>query len=72
MYMKGFVFCLDVVVVHRYVSSARVIIWGSSWSCVDVICVLLACKYVIASSPCLCSLCLGEVLCLVGGGCETF
>jgi hypothetical protein len=54
-------FCLDVVVVCRCVSSTDVFLWGSSWSCIDV-CVLLACRYMIAFSPCMCSLYLREVL----------
>jgi hypothetical protein len=43
--VKGFMVCLDVVDVY---------LWGSSWSFVDVMCVLLACKYVITFSSCLC------------------
>jgi hypothetical protein len=37
---------------------------GSFLRFIDV-CVLLACGYVVAFSPCLCSLYLGEMLCLV-------
>jgi hypothetical protein len=58
-------FRLAVVVVYRCVSSTDVFIWGSFWSCVDVVCVLLACRYVIMFSPCLCFLYEGQVLCLV-------
>jgi hypothetical protein len=47
-------FYLDVVVVCRCVSSTDVFLWGSYWSFIDEICVLLACKYVIAFLPCLC------------------
>jgi hypothetical protein len=47
------------------------LLWGSSWSCIDVVCVLLACRYMTVFSPCLCSLHLGEVLRLACGGCET-
>jgi hypothetical protein len=59
-----------VIVVSGCVSSTDVFLWGSSWSCTDVVCILLACRYTIACSPCLCSLCLEEILCLVCGGCE--
>jgi hypothetical protein len=64
-------FCLDVAVACRFVSSTNVFLWGSSWSCVDVIHVLLVCRYMTAFSPCFCSLYLGEVLCIVCDGCET-
>jgi hypothetical protein len=63
-------FCLDVVVLCRRVSSTDVFLWGSTWSCIDVVCVLLACRYMIAFSPCLCSLYLEEGLCLVRCGCK--
>jgi hypothetical protein len=53
------------------VSYTDVFLWGSSRSFIDVIYVLLACRYMIASAPCLCSLYLGEVLCLMCGDCET-
>jgi hypothetical protein len=53
------------------VSCTDVLLWGSFWSWIDVVCVLLACRYMTAFSPCLCSLYLGEVLCLVFVGCET-
>jgi hypothetical protein len=44
MSIKGFLmFCLDVVVVCRCVSSTDVFLRGSSWSCIDVVCVLLTC-----------------------------
>jgi hypothetical protein len=64
-------FCMDAEVVYRCVSSADVFLWGSSWSCIAVVCSLLACRYVTAFSPCLCSLYLGKELCLVSGGYET-
>jgi hypothetical protein len=65
-------FFLDIVVMSRCVSSTNIFIWGCSWSCINVyvVCVLLACRYMIFS-PCLYSLYLGEVLCLVCGACET-
>jgi hypothetical protein len=63
MYLKDtFMFRLVVIVVC--VSSVDVLLWGSSWSCIDA-CVLLACRYVTAFSPVLCSLYLEEVLCLI-------
>jgi hypothetical protein len=63
-------FCLNAVVVHR--SSTDLFLWCYSLPRTDV-CVLLARGYtcMIAFSPCLCSLYLGEVLCLECGGCET-
>jgi hypothetical protein len=64
-------FGLDVVVVCKNISSTDVLLWGSSWSCTEVVCVLLACMYITAFSPCLCYLYLGEVLRLACGGCET-
>jgi hypothetical protein len=64
-------FCLGVVVVCRCLSSTHVFLLGSSWSCIDVTCDLLACRYMIAFSHCLCSLYSGEILCLVCGGCAT-
>jgi hypothetical protein len=71
MYIKGvLMFCLDVVVEHRCVPSIDVFLRGSSWSFIDVVCVLLARRYETAFSLCLHSLFLGEVLCLVCGGCE--
>lgn len=61
-------FCLVVVVVCRRLS----FIWASAWSCIDVACVLLASRYMIAFSPCLCSLYLREVLCPARGACQAF
>lgn len=61
-------FCLVVVVVWRRVS----FIWPSAWPCIDVGCVLLASRYMIAVSLCLCSLYLREVLCPACGGCQAF
>jgi hypothetical protein len=49
--------------VCRCFSCTDVFIWGFSWSCIDVVCILLACRYAIAFSPCTYS-------CLVCGGCE--
>jgi hypothetical protein len=62
-------FCLDVVIVSRCISTTNVFLWGSSWFCIDVF-VLLACRYVIAFSRGLCFLCC-VVLCLLCGGCES-
>jgi hypothetical protein len=71
MYIKGvLMFCLNVVVAHRCVLSIDVFLRGSSWSFIEVVCVLLACGYVIAFLLCLHPLFLGEVLCLVCGDCE--
>jgi hypothetical protein len=55
----------------RCVCYTDVFLWGSSWSCIVALCVLLSCRYMITFSSCLCSLYLGEVLCLACGGCET-
>jgi hypothetical protein len=54
--MKGFLmFCLDVVVVVSYVdvSATDMFLWGSSWSSIDEVCLLLASRSKIAFSPCL-------------------
>jgi hypothetical protein len=64
-------FSLDAVVVCSCVSSTYVFFYRSSWSCIGVVCAVLACRHMIVFSPCLCSLYFGEVLCLVRGGCET-
>jgi hypothetical protein len=64
-------FLLDVVVVCRCVSSTDVLLWCSSWSCIDAVCVLLASRHMIAFYPSLFSLYLGQVLCLVCSGCKT-
>jgi hypothetical protein len=61
-------FYLGAVVVHS--SSTDLFLWRYSLPHTDV-CVLLTCGYMTAFSPCLCSLYLGEVLCLVCGGCKT-
>jgi hypothetical protein len=58
------VFCLDIVVACRRVSSTDVFFGGSSLLCIDVVYVLLACKCVIEFYPCSCSLYLGEVSCM--------
>jgi hypothetical protein len=50
----------------KTIYSADVFIWGSPWSCIDVVCVLVACRYMIEFPPCSCSLYLGEVM-----SCET-
>jgi hypothetical protein len=57
--------------VCRCVSSTDIFhyVFSGSWNNVFVLCVLLVCRYMIVSSPLFCSLCLGEVLCLVCGGC---
>jgi hypothetical protein len=62
-------FCMDIMLCVC-VSSIDVFLWGSCWSCNDVVYVLLACRCVIMYSP-LYSLYLGDVLCLVCGDCET-
>jgi hypothetical protein len=64
-------FCLDVVVECRCVFSTDVFLWDPSCSCNYIVYVLLACMYMIAFSPCLCSLYVGVMLCLICGGCET-
>lgn len=46
-------FCVGVVVVCRCVSSTDVFLWGSFWSGIELICVLLAYRYVITFRPCL-------------------
>jgi heme exporter protein D len=46
-------FCLDVAVVCRCVSSTDVFLSGSSWSCIDLVSDLLACRYMGAFSPCI-------------------
>jgi hypothetical protein len=55
-------FCLAVVIVCICVSFTDVFLWGSPWSCIDVVCASLACS-MNKLSPCLCSLYLGEMLC---------
>jgi hypothetical protein len=53
------------------VSLLPMFICGSSWFPIDVLCVLFACRHMIAFSPCLCSLRLGKVLRPAYGGCDT-
>jgi hypothetical protein len=57
-------FCLDLVVYVDLSLLPMYFFGGSSWSCIDVVCVLLACRYMNAFSPCLRSLYLGEVFVL--------
>jgi hypothetical protein len=52
-------FCLTVVVVCIYVSSTDVFFGGFSWCCIEVACVLLACRYMVVF--------ILVVLCLVYG-----
>jgi hypothetical protein len=45
-------FCLNAVVVCRCASSSDVFRLSSSWSCIDVASVMLACRHMNAFSPC--------------------
>jgi hypothetical protein len=62
-------FCQEIVIVftNKCVPFAGVF-GGFPCSCIDLVYALLACTYIINSSPSLCSLYLGEVLCLLYSG----
>jgi hypothetical protein len=61
-------FCPDVLIVCKCACSIEVFLWGSSGSCVNVICILFACTYEIKFYFYFYFyfLYLGEVLCLAG------